>query len=363
MTDVGTASQRRKPLNLAVWLALWTLLGFGFATLLYLAERRFTGRSIPWVELVGTSLPDWWVWGAFALLVVRLTQSVPIARISWGFHFAFHVAVSLLLAFAHLVIVFAIGWTLRPAPLSALLDTLAASLLWNVVIYWAILGAAHALEYRRDREAQRLRAARLETQLAQARLQALTLELRPHFLFNALNALAELIHEDPDAAERMVDRLADLLRRTLDTDGASEVALAYELDLAEGYLSVERVRFGDRLRVVYDVAADARGARVPAMILLPLVENAVRHGVSRSAGAGCVGIRARRVAGRLELEVWDDGPGLGEGEGAGGRRGIGLVNTRERLAQLYGADSTLELVPGNPRGLVARLGLPFHEAA
>jgi two-component sensor histidine kinase len=344
-----------------VWLASWTLLGVGFATLLYLAERRFTGRSFPWLDLVRTSLPDWWVWGVFALLVVRLTQRVPIARMSWGFHFGFHVAVSLLLAFAHLAVVFSLRWALRGVPLSAFLDTFAGSLLWNVVVYWAIVAVAHARAYYRDREAHRLRAAQLETQLAQARLQALTLELRPHFLFNALNAITELIHEDPDAAERMVQRLGELLRRTLETDGAREVALAQELELAEGYLSVERVRFGDRLQVRYDVAPDARGARVPAMILLPLVENAVRHGLSRNAAAGCVGIRARRVAGRLELEVWDDGPGLGEG--AGTRRGIGLVNTRERLTQLYGAESTLELVPGSPRGLVARLGLPFHEAA
>jgi LytS/YehU family sensor histidine kinase len=351
------------------WFAFWTLVGLGFATLLYLAERRFTERPLPWLDLVRTSLPDWYGWGLFALLVVELTRRAPIARVTWGFNFALHVAMSLLAALVHLALVVPLQWGLRvmvggPFPLlPRLADHFAASFLWNVTVYWAILGVAQALEYRREREAQRLRAARLETQLAQARLQALTLELRPHFLFNALNALAELIHEDPDAAERMVQRLGDLLRRTLETDGAREVPLERELALADGYLSVEAVRFQDRLTVDYDVASDARAGSVPAMILLPLVENAVRHGLARrrGGGPGRVGIRARRAADRLELEVWDDGPGLAAEPQD--RQGVGLANTRARLEQMYGEASVLELLPREPTGLRVRIMLPFRAAA
>jgi LytS/YehU family sensor histidine kinase len=280
-----------------------------------------------------------------------------------------HIGASLNLALLHLVasVLVQAGFSAlagEPYPiLTKLVDDFTIQYHWNVVVYWAILGVAHAREYHRDREAHRLRAARLAARLAQAKLQALTLELRPHFLFNALNAIAELIHEDPDAAERMVQRLGELLRRTLETDGAKEVTLERELALADGYLSVEAVRFQDRLTVDYDVAGEARAGRVPAMILLPLVENAVRHGLARrpDGGPGRVGIRARRAADRLELEVWDDGPGLDERQSD--RQGIGLTNTRARLEQMYGGHSGVELLPGNPTGLIVRLHLPFRAAA
>jgi signal transduction histidine kinase len=351
------------------WVGFWTLLGLAFATQLYLSERRLSEHALRWWEAVRTSLPDWYVWGVFALVIARLTQRLPITRVSWGFDFAFHVAASLLVALGHLAIAVPLQWALRamvgqPYPLmTKFVDNFAGSYLWNVVVYWGILAGAHAREYHKDREAHRLRAARLEAKLAQAKLQALTLELRPHFLFNALNTLAELIHEDPDAAERMVQRLGELLRRTLETDGAREVPLERELALAEGYLSVEAVRFQDRLVVDYDVAADTRAGSVPAMILLPLIENAVRHGLARRAdgGRGRVGIRARRAADRLELEIWDDGPGLAEG--GEGRQGIGLANTRARLEHLYGTTSTLELLSRQPTGVTVKLVLPFRAAA
>jgi signal transduction histidine kinase len=299
------------------------------------------------------------------VFVVRLTRRFPIDRANWRRHLALHIGASFNLALLHLLASVLLQDLLHAAAgepyavLTGLVDNFTVQYHWNVVVYWGILGVAHAREYHRDREEHRLRAARLAARLAQARLQALTLELRPHFLFNALNAIAELIHEDPDAAERMVQGLGDLLRRTLETDGAQEVPLHRELDLTADYLSIERARFQDRLRVEYDVTPDARAARVPPMLLLPLVENAVRHGLAQRGGAGCVGIRARRVGERLELEVWDDGAGLADRKETE-RRGIGLDNTRERLSQLYGSVSTLELVARDPRGVMARVTVPFR---
>lgn len=351
-----------------LWIAFWTVLGLGFATQVFLAEQRLGTATSTWWSALRANLPEWYLWGLVSLIVVRLTRRFPIDRTSWRRHLTIHIGASFNLALLHLfasVLLQRVFHAIAGEPyavLSNLVDNFTVQYHWNVIVYWGILGVAHAREYHRDREEHRLRAAQLAARLAQARLQALTLELRPHFLFNALNAIAELIHEDPDAAEQMVQGLGELLRRTLETDGAQEVALERELELAADYLRVEGVRFQDRLRVEYEVAADARSAQVPPMILLPLVENAVRHGLARHGGAGCVGIRARRVAERLELEVWDDGPGLAEPAGSD-RRGIGLGNTRERLAQLYGTASTFELVPGTPRGLVVRLGLPFREAA
>lgn len=349
------------------WIGFWTILGLAFTTQVFLAGERFGADSTSWWTALRANLPEWYIWGLVSLVVVRLTRRFPIDRANWRRHLTLHIGTSFNLALLHLLAsvllqsLFHAAAAEPYAVLPKLVDNFTVQYHWNVVVYWGILGVAHAREYHRDREAHRLRAARLAARLAQARLQALTLELRPHFLFNALNAIAELIHEDPDGAERMVQRLGDLLRRTLETGGARDVPLERELELADGYLSVEAIRFQDRLSVDYDIAPEARAARLPAMLLLPLVENAVRHGVARRAGPGRVGIRARRAAGRLEVEIWDDGPGLPEPGQE--RRGIGLANTRARLVQVYGAQHTLELVPRSPTGLTVRLTVPFREAA
>jgi signal transduction histidine kinase len=345
------------------WIGFWTILGLGFTTQVYLAERRFGAEAPTWWVALVANLPEWYLWGLVSVLVVSLVRRFPVDRHGWRRHFPPHVGVSFNIAFLHLIAAVLIQSAVSAdgsSVLSRLVDNFSVQYHWNVVVYWAILGVVHAREYHRDREAHRLRAARLEARLAQARLQALTLELRPHFLFNALNAIAELIHESPDAAEEMVQRLGRLLRRTLEADGAREVPLARELELADGYLRVEAIRFQDRLTVDVDVPAETRCATVPTMILLPLVENAVRHGVARRAGPGRVGIRARRAADRLELEIWDDGPGLGPELQ---REGIGLANTRARLANMYGPGSGLELAQREPTGLVVRVVLPFRAAA
>lgn len=339
------------------YFALWTLLGLVFATQLYLGEQRFSPHPSTWWQALRSELPDWYLWGLLALVVGALARRFRIDRSNWERAIPIHFGASLTLGFLHLVLATAIQVVLRggePYPfLPKLVDNFAASYHWNLLIYWAIVALAHAREYARDAGEHRMRA-------AEARLQALTLQLRPHFLFNTLNAIAELIHEDPGAAERMVGRLADLLRRTLETDGSAEVPLATELELVNRYLEIEAVRFQDRLRVRWEIASETRGAGVPAMILLPLVENAVRHGVASRPGPGQVGIRARRDVGTLRVEVWDDGPGLDEEAATSTRRGIGLANTRARLLQLYGASHRLELVDGTLGGLVVRLSLPFH---
>ena len=343
---------------------VWTLLGFVFATQLYLAEQRFSSHPSTWGQALRSELPDWYLWGVLALVVRALARRFRIDRENWERAVPIHFGASLTLGFLHLVLATVVQAALRgaePYPLlPKLVDNFAASYHWNLLIYWAIVALVHARDYARDAQEQRVRAAQLEAGVAEARLQALTLQLRPHFLFNTLNAIAELIHEDPDAAERMVGRLADLLRRTLETDGAAEVPLATELDLIDRYLEIQAVRFQDRLQVRWEVASEARAARVPAMILLPLVENAVRHGVSTRPGPGAVGIRARREDDTLRLEVWDDGPGLAPVTQREPRQGIGLANTRARLTQLYGSTHRFELVDGDPAGLVVRVSLPFR---
>jgi signal transduction histidine kinase len=215
------------------------------------------------------------------------------------------------------------------------------------------------------------RSVRAESLAHQARLQALRYQLNPHFLFNTLNAISTLVVDKRNAeAGKMIARLSDFLRMTLDRPDAEEVPLADEIEFVRRYLEIEQVRFGERLAVTIDVDDDAWTARVPALVLQPLVENAIRHAVAPREVGGRITIEARAVDGRLHLAVADDGPGLnGNGNGNGlprtQCRGIGLSNTRERLAQLYGAAHRFELVsavrsPQSTPGLRAEIDLPLR---
>jgi LytS/YehU family sensor histidine kinase len=233
-----------------------------------------------------------------------------------------------------------------------------ARFLIYLFICWTVLGAAHALAYYRRYRRRELYASRLEAQLARAQLQVLKMQLHPHFLFNTLNAISALVHKDADLAERTIARLGDLLRLTLENAGAQEVSLQEELDFVTLYLEIEQARLGPRLGVHFAVEPEARGACVPNLILQPLVENAVRHGIAPYPRAGRVELVARREADRLRVEVRDDGPGLA----GGAREGLGLSNTRARLWQLYGPAHSFEMTNGPGRGVTVALTLPFRES-
>ena len=351
------------------WTALWTLLGLVSSAQLYFADQRVTGHPYSWGEALRANLPDWYLWGLLSLVVAGLARRFRVDRANFGRHFVIHLGASLNLALVHLVAAVGVQALLHAAAgepypfVPRLLDRFTSFYHWDIVIYWAIVGVVHALDYHRDFEERHLHAARLEARLAEARLQALTLQLQPHFLFNTLNAIAELMHEDVAAADLMLGRLAELLRWTLESVHTQEIPLHRELQFVDRYLAIEEARFRDRLRVRVEVAPDVHPALVPSMILLPLLENAVRHGLGAAPGRGEVGIRARRERETLALEVWDDGAGLREGrDSPTGRTGIGLANTRARLEQLYGAAHSFELVSGRP-GLVVRLAIPYREAA
>jgi two-component system, LytTR family, sensor kinase len=220
----------------------------------------------------------------------------------------------------------------------------------------AMIGVAHALRYYHEVNERERATADLRTQLVQARLDALRGQLHPHFLFNTLNAVATLMHEDVDAADQMLTRLADLLRLALER-GTAEVTLAEELGFAERYLAIMQHRFSDRLTVTYAASESVANALVPTFVTQPLVENALEHGIARRPGPGRVEIAARRENGMLELSVTDDGPGVAVPSTAG----IGLSNTRARLHQLYGDASAviLESVVGG--GTRAVLRIPYRE--
>ncbi|HYH81808.1 MAG TPA: histidine kinase, partial [Longimicrobium sp.] len=202
-----------------------------------------------------------------------------------------------------------------------------------------------------------------QASLSEARLQALKMQLQPHFLFNALNAISTLIHRDPEAADQMLASLAAFLRHTLATAEAQEVPLAEELRFLELYLEIEQVRFGDRLQVAMRVERGARQALVPHLILQPLVENAIRHGIATLVGGGRVEISARRDGDHLRLRVRDNGVGLAATRDSDRVEGVGLASTRGRLDQLYGASHQFTLSEPEGGGTLADLRIPFHTAA
>lgn len=236
----------------------------------------------------------------------------------------------------------------------------------DLILYCAVLGAAFARNYFLEAQARlvqtqelQAQAAHLEARLAEAQLAALRTQLNPHFLFNTLNAISTLVERDPRGVRRMIARLSDLLRFTLEEGGAQEIPLERELSLLRRYLDIMEFRFGDRLKVEMHIDDDVRAALVPNLILQPLVENALKHGIDLIEGAGAVVVEAHRDEGNVVLTVRDNGPGLSGAESRA-RRGVGLRNTMARLEQLYGTDQQFSLRPADGGGAVARVRLPFH---
>ena len=241
----------------------------------------------------------------------------------------------------------------------------------NTIYFFFVLLCWSALYFSipafRELALERERLLRAEARAHEARLAALRLQLQPHFLFNALNAVSTLVTDGrPAEANRMLARLADFLRATLERKDTAEVPLADEIAFTRQYLEIEEVRFGERLRVEVDIDPAARGALVPAMILQPLVENAVRHAVLPRTEGGAIGIVASRENGTLHLFVHDDGPGPAPGgveTTVPARNGLGLANTRQRLEELYGAGAELTLGTSDRGGLAVSLRLPWRESA
>jgi two-component system LytT family sensor kinase len=234
----------------------------------------------------------------------------------------------------------------------------------ELIAYGMIIGVGYAFDYYARYREREFRASQLEAQLAQAQLQALKMQLHPHFLFNTLNAIAGLVRDRKDkAAVQMLAGLSDLLRHTLENAGKQEIPLREELDFLELYLDIQQMRFSDRLKVRMEVAPETLNARVPNLILQPLVENAIRHGIAVRVSSGLVAVSARRENGLLHLKVADDGPGLKRDWRLEDGVGIGLSNTRERLNQLYGREHRFEVRNREGGGVEATLLIPWRVSA
>jgi hypothetical protein len=335
--------------------AWWTLNGLAVGTQ-WMLMRDASGAAVSFWHAMPASMIGAWGWAPLSLGLVWLAFRYPIR--------AGHVGRGLLLhggAVAAIVLVRAVFiYSLDPwlhwydaAP--AFAEVLLQSVWNNLFQAWLFVGVAHALYFAARAGERERAAAQLQAQLTDARLAALSSQLNPHFLFNALNSIAELVHTDPVAADGMVVGLSALLRNSLESASSQQVSLDEELRLLGHYLDIERIRLGERLRVEWAVAPEARAAMVPPLLLQPLVENAVRHGISRRLAPGTLRVLAVVEDGRLCLEVHDDGAGQSAGSGFG----IGLGTTRQRLQALYGGEASLELLPSSA-GTVARLRLPFR---
>lgn len=346
------------PLRRALWwliaLGIWTI----FPLLSALQEAfysAYVGRAIEWRELLPIRIADWYTCALFTPLCFWLVRRFPLQRGMWIRNAAVHLTVISMAVTLKFAIYVELARRLRPAQNWRLDTILARGFVSESIAFWALLGIVHAVEYHRRYREREVHAVRLEAELAGARLDALTAQLQPHFLFNTLHSVSTLMRRDVDAAEEMLAHLGDLLHRTLRHQDSHEIPLAEELELLRHYLDIMKIRFQDRLAERISIDENVRSALVPPFILQPLVENAIHHGIARKPGAGLLEIAARRAGASLEITVRDDGEGFG-----GGSEGVGLSNTRRRLEELYGRQQSLELLPAEGGGLLVRITIPFR---
>ena len=352
----------------AVMFGIWTAIGV-FFVLQSIVRRVVFDVPMEWSRTLGFEMIYWWVWAILAPAVLWYARRQPIWADNSARAIAQHSGFALLISAAHsfgtLVLnISFFGWPRTRAGESMtfgwwLTHDLPVELFTGFYKYWLIALIYWALLYQKKFREREVAAAQLETKLSQAQLQALKMQLHPHFLFNTLHAVSMLNFTDVDAANRMLVQLSDLLRITLENSGAQEVRLRQELDFLRRYLEIEQTRFQDRLSVQIDADPKLLDAQVPNLVLQPLVENAIRHGVGKQARPGRLVVRAHRQENNLILEVSDDGPGLPDGWNVERDAGIGLSNTVARLRQLYGERHAFETINREAGGLTVRITLPL----
>ena len=358
----------QKPAPRRVWWTLWLSAFAGWTAygLLYafqtMSMAADMGKTYAWSDVLRTSLVGMWGWVPLTVGLFWLVVRFPIRRSN-----RLRACTVLMLAALAAVVLRAVFiYALDPwiqwydAPPDFWADVMTTSLYNNVLVSWLMIGLAHALLFAGQAREQEHRAAELQARLTQARLDAISAQLNPHFLFNALNSIAELVHHDAVRADRMLVGLSALLRRSLDSSRLQWVGLREELELLALYLDIEKVRLGERLQVHWHVAEDCLDEAVPPLLLQPLVENAVVHGIARRLQPGNLRIAAGFMPGALWLEVEDDGA---DGQPDSKGHGVGLTNTRARLRALYGADAALLIVSTKTGGTRVSLRLPHAQGA
>lgn len=333
-----------------IGVAAWLVITLSFAIPEYILSHVL-GRPQSWPRVVAGVGPHFAMWGLFALLVVFCVSRFPIEA-GHRLRALFYVT----LGFALYLADGAISSEILPRILSD--PQLTASVMrmlfirafyQDMLLFWMIVAAAHLVRFERTR-------AELQREFADAQLRALRTQIQPHFLFNTLNSISELLHRDAEAADRMIVSLSDLLRRTLDAGETHELALRDELQLLDRYLSIQQVRFSDSVTIERDIDPATLDARVPTLFLQPLVENAFRHGLAKHRKDGRLSIRSVRDGERVVIDIRDNGAGLA----TSWSEGIGLRNTRVRLGQLYGDAHELRIANADDGGVEVRVVIPYR---
>jgi two-component system LytT family sensor kinase len=347
-TDVPAPARHRYGLRWPIVLLVATLLGLASTALAWQFTLALGRPPGTWRTLLILNCAYWYLWASFTPMIVWLSQHFRFERGGLVRALMVHLPSVGLFAFSHIAAMQGVRWWLVTSEgrtfewWTQVQRSALQNLDWEMMTYWAIAGLSHAVLYYRESHDRALHSAQLETKLVEAQLAALQQQLHPHFLFNTLHAVSALMHRDVEAADRTLMQLSDLLRLTLEHVGQTEVTLKAELEFVSKYLEIEQTRFADRLHVHFDIHPDALDARVPIMLLQPLVENAIKHGVSKKVGPGRIDITARPDGDKLWLEVRDDGAGLSETGLTALQKGIGVSTTRARLQWLFGADCRFE---------------------
>lgn len=354
------------------WAAIfgfWTLFSFLYANQIYLEMLHDPRMHHSWWRILSWQLVVWYIWGCLTPLILWLGRRFPLEVKSQLRGLLVHLPVSAILSAIHIAAATLIRILIEPfdvwsdtRPFSdQYSDMLSNSFLFDFLICWAILGVGYAFDYHEKYRERETRASQLETKLAQAQLESLKMQLHPHFLFNTLHTIAGLVRSNQSKpAVDMIAGLSHLLRHALDSSGEQEVTLREEIKLVETYLGIQKVRFSDRLTVRMDIDPETLDALVPNLILQPLVENAICHGIGLSDSAGLIAVSSSRENGALQIRVSDDGPGLQSGWRMEDSNGIGLANTRQRLTHLYGTEHRFELRNNAIGGVTASLMIPFR---
>jgi two-component system LytT family sensor kinase len=361
MSQQETTNVKRWAGRILFAAGLWTSLGIIFA----LPNFGMGPRKV--VLLSGLAL--WWAWGLLAFVIIAVDARLPFSAVQLRRRIAAHVVLSLVFTslFVYVLVLVRVllgldHWSTFSNP-HLFPNALRGMFLWNLLIYWVIAGSWQAYRYNQSYVSSELRSARLEQQFSEARLNVLRMQLNPHFLFNALNTISSQVERDPRLARAMIEHLGDLLRLSLESKDKQEVPLAEEMEFLEHYVAIQKIRFGEHLTIEVAVTPEARTALVPSLFLQPLVENAIRHGVSRRASGGTVEISAARVDGRVKIRVADDGVGLPAGWDLQKSEGLGLTATRERIAGLYpNARSRFEIRNREGGGTEVEVDLPYRIA-
>lgn len=364
LAATGRSFFKKRPIRWIFTLLVWTCVGLFFASQSLLWDQYLFRATITWERAVTINLSFYYIWACIAPVVLWLGKRYQFERTSWRKATLVHLPTSILLSAAQLLIAEVVFQSFRPYPLKlfeafkAIQVSFAFNFHMNLLTYWVILGVGSLRDYYRKYRDRDLRNAQLEAQLTQAQLQALKMQLHPHFLFNTLNTISSLMHKNVQDADRVLARLGDLLRASLKNANVHEIPLRQELEFLRRYLEIEQIRFGERLKVEIQIDPGLLDLKVPSFILQPLVENSIRYTVGSHTGGGLIEITAEQHQGRLKLNVKDNGPGLAIDDAVAGSEGVGLQNTRARLHQLYGDDHEFVFKSHPHQGVDVSIAIP-----